>query len=567
MNTRKTHLMNSQNFIRLVELFDVSNTGLWEMDPQGNVIFYNDLFYTAFDIPVTNSTLDDWIKLIHPDDKDLFSERLTHHYESNVESYKSEYRVINKAGDTVWIEALGIAHYDDEGNVISMVGYHTDITLERTYKEHLYRAAYIDEKTGLYNRKKLLEEIETDLNSEKSSTLIVIEIYRYHQLLSIHGHEFVDQMIKNSRIATALILKDQWTPFRLSPSEIGLLCHEKQSDEEVTSMLFQMNQALNQLSEAQNLSGNIKLTAGILTYPISTLDVSAEDLIKRTYLALNESKRLGEGTITFYQENNQSNMLRNLFIEHNILKGLKKEEFFMVYQPIVDAATHDIVYFESLIRWQSEKWGPISPIDFIPVAERNHEIIELGDFVLNQSLAFISRYNDHHGTNVKVTINVSVTQLVQQDFASKVINALKNFSLDYNTLILEVTESIMIDNPTLVVEQLKQLKDLGVGIALDDFGSGYASLNACILLPLTEVKMDRQIMLQALDQPLIFNFLKHVVNLFHDYDAKVIAEGIETMAMIETSEQLHIDMLQGYYFTKPLNNDEAITYTSKPRLQ
>jgi len=555
---KNSNLTKQQHFNRLIELFDTANTGIWDMNANGNVTFYNNNFYTAFDLPQSNSTLNDWVAIVHPDDQSLFEKRLVQHNESKVESYKSEYRVVNKNGETIWIEALGVSHFDDNGDLTYMVGYHTDITLKRTYKEKLFRIAYIDEQTGCFNRKKLLVEIDKKLKLKQSSTLIISELFNYNQQVSIHGHHFVESMLKLGAVATQNLLTDDYIAFRLSPSEIGLLCHKPQTNEEVKELISKMNTTFNHLSEVNNLSGNVKMTTSVLTFPLEDSSLTSEDILKRAYLAFTESDRTG--TITFYNQKQESNILRKLYIESSILKGLKENEFFLTYQPIVSSDTESLMCFEALVRWHPPKWGLIAPDAFISVAEKNHEIIDIGDFVLENACAFIAKYRAKHNSNTKISVNVSVIQILQSNFADKVLNTLAKYELNYDVLNIEVTESIMINDTTQVIAQLTKLKSHDVGIVLDDFGSGYASLNTCIYLPLTEIKIDRQIMLQALEKPLIFSFLKSVTQLFHDHNMSIVAEGIENEELINISKTLKIDMLQGYYYSKPLSTEDALEY-------
>ncbi len=193
------------------------------------------------------------------------------------------------------------------------------------------------------------------IQNKQKSTLIISELFNYNQQVSIHGHPFVEYMLKLGAVATQKLLNDNYVAFRLSPSEIGLLCHKPQSDEEVKELIHKMNKTFNHLSEANNLSGNVKMTTSVLTFPLDDSSLTAEDILKRAYLAFTESDR--SGTITFYDQNQESNILRKLYIESSILKGLKENEFFVTYQPIVSTTTEKLMCFEALVRWQPPNWG------------------------------------------------------------------------------------------------------------------------------------------------------------------------------------------------------------------
>ncbi|MBN2899145.1 MAG: EAL domain-containing protein [Clostridia bacterium] len=548
-------------FDRLAELFDNSNTGIWEMNDSGEMVFYNSNFYNNFDIPEKYLNLDDWIAIIHPEDQAYFNQNISSHNKSRQESFKSEYRVFDKNEKIHWIAAHGIAQFDDHGKMISMIGSHTDITLDREYKSHLYTMAYIDERSNLYNRKKLLEILKEHVENHIDFTFIVISALKYDQHIAVYGPQFVDALSTIASKTLKATLDDDTTLFRVSNDDFAIISTTITSNESAINVVKRVRSTMNDLLESYNLNGFLKMTAGVLQYPTTLPNCSAEDVFKSAYITLNEAKNLGEGTISFYSEENKQIALKKLFIESHILKDLRNNRFYIDFQPIVNASTGECICFESLVRWRSEEWGIIPPDEFIAIAEGTREIIQIGDFVLDQACQFIKEYNRCHHSKTKVAINISVIQILQSDFIKKMTHFLEYYQLEGSLITLEITETIMINHSTFVASQLNALKALGINIALDDFGSGYASFNTFLSIPLNEVKIDRQIMLKSINNPLVANFIQSIVQLFHHHNLQVVGEGIEDLDMVDYAKLSGIDMLQGYHFSRPMDRETALNFS------
>jgi EAL domain-containing protein (putative c-di-GMP-specific phosphodiesterase class I) len=210
------------------------------------------------------------------------------------------------------------------------------------------------------------------------------------------------------------------------------------------------------------------------------------------------------------------------------------------------------------VRWNNERYGSIYPNDFIPVAENNRTIIQLGEYILYKSMSFIKEYNQKNETDLHVSVNLSVVQLLQDDFVKKVIRIIALLDFDSSKLKFEITESTLIEDPEKIIRQINRLKEIGIRFSLDDFGTGYASMNNLFNLPIDEVKIDRSLMLNAVDDRTICEFLYSLSQLCHRNDIKVVSEGIEDLDMISRSKKITADYLQGYFFSKPLSVEDAL---------
>ncbi len=262
--------------------------------------------------------------------------------------------------------------------------------------------------------------------------------------------------------------------------------------------------------------------------------------------------------LLFFSNTTRMNVLRSIFMETHMLNRLNEGEFYLEYQPLVDAADKKLISFEALLRWNNEKWGDIYPDEFIPIAEKSNVIVHLGRFVIESSCSFISDYNQLHKTNLSISINSSVAELVDPNYASFILEMLFKYNLKPQNLTIEITESIMYNHESQVTKQLRYLKELGIRISLDDFGTGYASLNNMINTPLSEVKIDRSIMNEVISSQLLYKFMTSIVSLCHDHDVHVVAEGIEHLEMADKALEMGANILQGYLYSRPLSKELAL---------
>lgn len=547
---------------RLVHLFDASSTGIWEMTPEGDVNFFNENFYKNYDIATPSSTLDDWIAILHPDDRGFLKDALENHSNHQTETYKSEYRVINRKGEVTWIEALGIATFNEEGNLTFMIGSHTDVTLKKAYDEKLFTLAYVDELTGLLNEKKLLDDLENTHSSVSSDALMIINFHQLTSAFSIYGQEKTESLIH----AIVSAIKDSFQIairlYRISSKKVALYFPFNLEKSEVDELLSDFKIRLQKVTDVyfDSKKRQIDFSTIVINFPTEEDNLSYLDLINRIHLLLDNAHMDDPNNLIFYSSEKREALLRTIHIENRLKVALADQEFHLVYQPIVHCYTHSLRSFEALIRWNSPSYGPIFPDEFIPIAEANKDIVALGHFVIRHACRFITSYNKAHDAQIPVSLNASVIELQQLDYADVFLKILHEEGTDPKHVVVEVTESIMIDQESYVIAHLKRLQEAGIHIALDDFGSGYASLNSLIMAPTETVKIDRSVVHKMLDTPLLWSLISSIVKQCHKHHMSIIAEGIETKEMMEKIQDMGVDCLQGYYFSKPLEEAKAMEF-------
>jgi len=560
MIDRNERLLNNKQFDRLIDLFDQSNTGLWEMNAQNEVKFFNTTFYGRFNISTDHSTLEDWINIVHPEDKSLFLDGLVKHENSKMESYKIEYRVLNKDGKSFWIEAKGLASFDENGNIDVMVGSHTDITLNKLYNSKLFELAYVDKHTKLFNREKLTDVLKQSVNASHSGTFLLLDFYQIKQIITLHDKLTSNRVIEFIGDAIRSHFDTNTNCFKISSSKFAVLSKNSHSAMAVNRKIQELNKIIDDYTESHMVGQSLKFNAAVVYFDSSKETLSPDEIINRAYLTLDKAGQNPDSIVEFFSEDTRSKVLKLNHMETHILSGLKNNEFFVEYQPILNTKNNTIHTFEALLRWKSLDFGLIRPDEFIPIAEKNKTIVQLGRYVIERACAFIADYNKLNDSATSVSINVSVVELLDLTFSTFIIQMLFRYNIKPNNLILEITETIMIDHTSSVISQLEYLRSIGVGVSLDDFGTGYASINNIIHTPLSELKIDKDIMLETISNKMLSSFICSIISLCHEYNIRVVAEGIESESMVKKAEKIGVDFLQGYYYSKPLSEDKATQY-------
>ncbi|GLT15480.1 sensor domain-containing phosphodiesterase [Vibrio algivorus] len=236
--------------------------------------------------------------------------------------------------------------------------------------------------------------------------------------------------------------------------------------------------------------------------------------------------------------------------------AFEKNEFYLNYQPIISAETNQIVGCEALVRWNNEKLGMISPDEFIPLAEKCGAMVKLGDWIIDQALESLKRWHKKNPPGFYISINISSTQFSQDDFSDKIKAKLKQYQINPDSILLEITETALLDNQQQVMKHCQELSQLGVKIALDDFGTGFSSLSHLHDFPIDIVKIDKSFIFSLNSSKKSEQLVKGIVSLGKMLDLKVVAEGVESLDICQNLQSLHCDFMQGYYWDRPLSPED-----------
>jgi len=315
--------------------------------------------------------------------------------------------------------------------------------------------------------------------------------------------------------------------------------------------------------EAQGQRIAVSGSIGISTYPFDGLDT--ETLVKKADLALTSSKQRGRGGYQYYAPRMDALNRQRVAIEQGLQEALAEDGFYLVYQPLVDFASGSIAGIEALMRWQSKELGMISPLSFIPIAERSGLIVPIGKWVLETACRASRRWQEEGFPAVPIAVNISARQLQEPDFVEVVETVLQETGLRPDLLELELTESTAMEDVQRSKAQLTQLQDSGVRIVIDDFGTGYSSLMRLKQLPMNAVKVDRSFIENIAKDPKDRALVMAIVAMAGNLGVDVVAEGVETLEQLEVLRSfetqpltvLRCDKVQGNLFSTPVETDEV----------
>jgi predicted signal transduction protein with EAL and GGDEF domain len=289
----------------------------------------------------------------------------------------------------------------------------------------------------------------------------------------------------------------------------------------------------------------VDISAGISIAPNDATDLN--ELLKTADIALYEAKNTGRGTYCFYQTEMTERMQTRNKLEQDLQSALTNGEFELFYQPIVNLEDNKVKTLEALLRWRHPERGLVSPTEFIPLAEETGLIIPLGEWVLRTACAEASTWPD----NIHVSVNVSSVQLTNKNLANVVISAIASSRIPAAKLVLEITESVFLENTDSNLATLKQLHELGVQFAMDDFGTGYSSLGYLMSFPFSKIKIDRSFIAGLPDKTESRAIVRAIADLARNLNMRVIAEGVETAEQREQARMLGCTDIQGYLISAP----------------
>ena len=463
------------------------------------------------------------------------------------------FTVRHQSGAFVSLEVIA-SPYKEQGRLYCMMQIF-DISERKKKDEQLYYAANFDSVTGCLNRYGLvttLAELIKHADIEGHSlSLLVIDIDRFKRLIDSFGHLVADAVLKQVAERLNKFLRPSDRLARLSGDQFVIILSDVAPGENVKVASYFSDLVMSAFSQHFILTHqSVKLSAsiGIANYPEHGND--AEELIRNADIALSAGRNADKGHYCFFQKDMIS-YARDAMIDSALRAAILTDELHLVYQPIVDAVTYEVKKIEVLLRWTSSQFGVISPDRFIPVAEQSDLIVELGTWVIHQACRELSAL-EHDIDKVRISINVSSRQLTDPAFFNVIDQALSSHHLRPQQLELELTERVLIDDGTSVHAVLSRLNQLGVGISLDDFGTGFSSLSYLTRFQINTIKIDRAFVFDMETSPRHKNLVAAIIAMAHSLEMEIVAEGVELQSQAESLTSMKCHYLQGYFISRPM---------------
>ena len=420
-----------------------------------------------------------------------------------------------------------------------------DVTDRNALEAQLRHQAFHDSLTGLSNRALFNDRVEHALGRRDEvhgPVVLLLDLDRFKLVNDSLGHAVGDELL----MAVARRLQDAVragdTVARLGGDEFAILleqCSPLRAEKHAERLLAAIAHPLHLTSKHVDVTGSIGIAAG-------EVGLSAGELLRNADMAMYRAKAAGGGCFRMFEPAMHTDAVRDLEVNATLRAAIEDERFVLHYQPVVDATDGTVVAMEALVRWRRGD-DLLPPADFIPALEQSGLIVALGAWILRRACLDAAAWPAH----LHVNVNLSGRQLADEDIVLHVSQALAESGLAPDRLMLEITESVLMDNTDASIRQLHQLRDLGVGLAIDDFGTGYSSLSYLRAFPIAELKIDRSFVTTITEDPAAVPLVATIVQLARSLSLTTVAEGVETSEQYELLCQLGCDRLQGYYFARP----------------
>lgn len=451
-----------------------------------------------------------------------------------------------------------------EGQVVEIAGFATDVTEKYQAEERIKFLAFFDQVTGLPNRAHLMQHLETvlaDGRQDGFTAVLLMDLDRFKVINDTLGHIRGDMLL----VETAKRLRRAVGPghflARMGGDEFILILHRIPSIREIKQVAERIIASFQEAFQIDNHQVYITTSIGISLKHIHGDD--AETLLKNADSALYRAKAKGKNNYKFYVKNGQA--VERLQLENDLRQALERGEFFLVYQPKFYVCDGRLGGVEALVRWQHPQRGVVMPGEFIGLAEEMGLIIPLGEWILRQALRQLKAWEEAGLSPVKVSVNLSGVQFYQKDLVVRIAEIIREEGVDPSLLILEITETVSMQNLDYTLSVLKKLRELGVQISIDDFGTGYSALNYLKRFPVDYLKVDRSFVLDIGRDANGEAVIKTIIALAQNLGLKVVAEGVETEEQVRFLQALGCHLAQGYYYSKPLLPVElADRYLAQP---
>ncbi|WP_434998285.1 bifunctional diguanylate cyclase/phosphodiesterase [Vibrio scophthalmi] len=430
-------------------------------------------------------------------------------------------------------------------------------------KEQLRHQAQHDVLTHLPNRVLLERNTQRGIAFSrlqgKMLAVMFVDLDNFKRVNDKYGHEVGDELLVQTAKRFAQLAGNNGTVARFGGDEFVFSIPTLNDQAQALAFAQDIQQTLISPFVIHGIALELSASIGVSLYPND--GDQPRDLLSKADIVLTRSKKQGKGKITFFDEKIRAELQNHFLLEDEFHSALKRGELDVHYQPQVDSRSGKIIGAEALCRWYSPTLGPISPLVFIDIAEKNDAIIELGAFVLDRACRDAKQLNLHAERPITVSVNVSPKQLLHPGFVDLVLATTERYQINNHLMVLELTENVFIEDLQAVQPTLSALQQKGFSIALDDFGTGFSSLSYLNALSITEIKIDRSFIIKMIDDQSSLNIVKTIIAIARSNEINIVAEGVETLAQQTLLQQLGCTTIQGYFYSKPLPLEQLVTMT------
>ncbi|MEN8171121.1 MAG: EAL domain-containing protein [Pseudomonadota bacterium] len=451
---------------------------------------------------------------------------------------------------------------DEQGVISNYISIINDISPLKETQLRLDHLAHHDPLTDLPNRlllqDRLAHAIKRGIRDDSATAVLFIDLDRFKTINDSLGHYIGDRLLQQVAKRLTVLVRQSDSIARLGGDEFVILLEEISGNEDAARLARKVIEVLREPFNIDQHELHIGCSIGISISPDDGED--ALTVLKNADTAMYRVKETGRDGYHIYSTELSELAEEKLRIESALRKVIQEKKFYLQFQPIVDAQTDRVTCSEALLRWNFPGMEDMSPANFIPVAEESNLIIPIGQQVLDMAIAQLVRWREQGIELEYLSVNVSGPQLYHSDFASNLIAQLQDNGIEGRSFQVEITENVLMENMERCVEQLNELREYGIRIAIDDFGMGYSSLSYLRRLPLDLIKVDRSFVSDISSDKSDSVIAHAIVNLAQSLELESVAEGIETDEQREYMRSIGCNRFQGYYYSRPLSPDDFARY-------
>ncbi|MGH9946765.1 MAG: sensor domain-containing protein [Pyrinomonadaceae bacterium] len=531
---------------------------VWTAEPDGQLDYVNARTLAYFNRTSLEIIGEGWQNIVHPDDLPECIRR----WESSVKTgalYETEFRLRRHDGVYRWHKVTATCSRDSRGSIVKWFGTNTDIEDQKNVEEKLNFYARHDSLTSLSNRAEFMSHLRSAVerangNEYARFAVLFLDLDRFKVVNDSLGHVVGDNLLIAIADRLRALVRPGDIVARLGGDEFTILLNRTGGTEAVIQVAERVQRKLSRPFKIDNYEVFTSASIGIIVS--DEIMRQPEDFLRDADSAMYRAKEAGKARYEVFDREMHVRNMNLLQIETDLRHAIERDEFEVLYQPIIELDTGSISEFEALIRWRHPQHGLITPDEFIGVAEETGLLVDIGVWVLEQSCKQIAKWQKNLSAKLSVSVNLSAKQLMHPSLTKQVKHILRKTGLESGQLKLEVTESTVMEHSERALSILSGLNDLGVSLSTDDFGTGYSSLSYLQNFPFDRLKIDRSF-IDKMDDPKSAAIVKTILMLGENLDIEVVAEGVETKAQLEHLKILGCKYGQGYLFSRPVSAIDA----------
>lgn len=488
------------------------------------------------------NTAKEWVQHIHPADQHIFLEDIGRIFEGKSNRHNCEYRALNKYGKYVWVRCQGIVERNADGSLGLFVGTMMNLGVN----------AKFDQPTGLYTFHELKKQLPAFISHGMEGAVLLFDVDRLQRINDILGYLVGDEVLQ--RLGQKCQSLEGVISYRGPGGKFYCITTEK-SENALERIYQEMQKFSVEVPREMNLEIKLTISCGVAFFPQDAEDF--ETLHANVEYALEQAKKVGRGSIAQF-----SGQMHRKTVEKFRLQEVLREfvanncrGFALVYQPLVNGETQEVYGAETLMRFYLPDGTMVSPMEFIPILEEDGTIKQVGEWLLNKALAQAVLWRMENPDFV-ISVNVSYIQILQEGFREMVTRIVEESGTPEKQLILELTESCKVSDPNGLRDDFEYFKNMGINMALDDFGTEYSSIALLRKLKPQWIKIDHTFVRSIQDDEMDQAILEYIMNLSKQTRIKVCVEGVENEEILSVVQTYKPELLQGYYYSRPCSAEE-----------